>query len=266
MNVLITGAAGGLGRALAVECAERGFDLMLTDINPAALSAIKEGITRRFHVNVLAEACDLTDKEAVDRLFNRAHERGIEFDMLLNVAGIDFEGGFVERSAEQISSIVKINIEATLDVTHKALEHRAANRRFIIVFVSSLASLYPMPLKACYAASKRFLYDFAYALDHELRPAGVSVMSLCPGGLPTTEEAIKGIAAQGFWGSATSNRLETISRRTIAKALKGRRHYIPGLLNRVLGVLGKLFPRAVVAKVIHARWQNAPAASIRAGI
>ncbi|MGE5494924.1 MAG: SDR family NAD(P)-dependent oxidoreductase [Burkholderiales bacterium] len=61
MTALVTGAAGGLGRAIACECARRGYSLYLTDISEAALVNIKEGITRRYGVDVHIKACDLTD-------------------------------------------------------------------------------------------------------------------------------------------------------------------------------------------------------------
>jgi short-subunit dehydrogenase len=179
--------------------------------------------------------------------------------MLLNVAGGDIEGGFMDRTTEQISSIINVNIGATLNITHEALKRRPRNKRFYIVFVSSLASLYPMPLKACYAASKRFLSDFAYALGSELGAVGVTVTSLCPGGLATTDEIISCIDAQGFWGNLTTNSLETVARRTITKSLRGQRVYTPGIINHTLGMIGKIIPRAIVAKVIHTRWQKAQA-------
>jgi short-subunit dehydrogenase len=105
--------------------------------------------------------------------------------------------------------IVQVNVEATMRITHKVLDCRAEKQPFYIVFVSSLASFYPMPLKATYAASKSFLREFACALGQELRPLGVRVTTLCPGGLSTTDEALSGIEAQGFWGDVTTNPLET---------------------------------------------------------
>ncbi len=260
MFVLITGAAGGLGRAFAVECARRGWDLFLTDINASGLKRIREGIAGRYPVTVYTRTCDLTRDEEVDGLFRFARENAVSFDMLLNVAGVDFEGGFSERSAQSVTAIVRLNVEATLRVTHGALASRVLgepSKPFYIVFVSSLASFYPMPLKATYAASKSFLREFACALGQELGPSGVRILTLCPGGLPTTPEAVSGIAAQGFWGNATTNRLETVTRRTLTRVLKGRSMYIPGLVNRTFRYLGALMPKPVVAKLLYARWRSA---------
>jgi len=256
VNVLITGASGGLGRAFAMECAGRGCNLFLTDINEDGLSPLKNGLERRYGVCVKAKACDLTSEESVGELLNVIDSCGIRFDMLLNIAGIDFEGGFMERDRSSVLKIVSLNVEATLRITHAILQRRREGEKFSIVFVSSLASMYPMPLKATYAASKRFLLDFALALRQELREQNVNTLSLCPGGLATTQEAISGIMAQGFWGDITTNRLESVTRRTIDLVQRGKSLYIPGTVNRALSLFGKLVPRPVIAFIIYWRWKN----------
>lgn len=257
MNVLITGAAGGLGRAFALDCAARGYDLVLTDVDAAGLDCVARGIERQYDVRVYALPCDITDDREVDGLIARVGEYQIKLDMLLNVAGLDHEGGFIGRSFENISSILRVNIEATLRMTHKAMALRRKTGRFHIVFVSSLASMYPMPLKATYAASKRFLLDFSIALGQELKGQNVAVLALCPGGLPTREDCIRAIEAQGFWGNATTNALEKVAHRTITRALDGRRVYVPGVLNRLLSIAGKLVSPLAIAKLLYGRWSRA---------
>lgn len=256
MFVLITGAAGGLGRAFANACAEKGYNLLLTDINDVGLSRIARGISNLYPVTVLTCPCDLTSEQDVDALFTYARDNGARFEMLLNIAGIDYEGGFAQRSSAAITSIVRLNVEATLRVTHKLLANREPAKPLSIVFVSSLASFYPMPLKATYAASKSFLREFAYALAQELRSQDVNVLTLCPGGLPTTQEALSGIAAQGFWGEVTTNGLETVTRQTLSRALNGRSIYIPGFFNKVFRTVGTLLPKRLIARLIYARWHE----------
>ena len=257
MNVFITGASGGLGRALANECGKRGYNLFLTDINAGGLKSIQTGLERQFGVTVTTSACDLTKDESVDALLSRIDRIGIRFDMLLNVAGLDFEGGFLERERCDILRIISLNNEATLRITHAILSRRREGNPFFLLFTSSLASMYPMPLKATYAASKRFLLDIAVALREELKDKDVNVLALCPGGLATTREAISGIAAQGFWGGATTNPLERVSKGTIHRLLNRGGIYVPGALNQTLTFFGKLLPRRWVAKAIYHRWNKA---------
>jgi len=256
MDVFITGAAGGLGRALANECASRGYNLFLTDVNEEGLARIKRGLERQFDVAVAVKACDLTSPESVDEMLSFIDRHRIGFDMLLNIAGLDFEGGFTRRERENIVKIVTLNDAATLRITHAILERRRPGRPFYVVFVSSLASMFPMPLKATYAASKRFLLDFATSLRQELKEQDVKVLTLCPGGMVTTEETMDSIRAQGFWGDVTTNPMEGVARNTIDRALAGKRIYVPGMINRTLSFLGKIIPRSWVAAAIHWRWRE----------
>lgn len=257
MNALITGAAGGLGRVLAAECGRRGYNLFLTDIDGDGLLRVQRGLERRFGVTVAAKACDLTKARSVDELLSVMDRYNLRFDMLLNVAGVDFEGGFMALEREKIVDIVALNDAATLRITHGIFERRRGERPFTIVFVSSLAAMFPMPLKATYAASKRFLLDFAISLRQELKSENVNVLVLCPGGMATTAETIQAISAQGMLGNLTTNPLEVVARKTIALALSGKRIYVPGGLNRTLTFFGKMVPRSWVAAAIHWRWHNA---------
>ena len=257
MNVFITGASGGLGRAMANECGRRGYNMLLCDINEQGLKSIQRGLERQFGVTVTTAACDLTSESSVDALMQRLDSYQIRFDMLLNIAGVDFEGSFLGRDRRDISRIISLNNDATLRITHAVLSRRREGNPFYLLFTSSLASMYPMPLKATYAASKRFLLDIAVALGAELKNQNVNVLALCPGGLATTREAMEGIAAQGFWGTATTNPLERVSKQTIDR-LEGRGGvFIPGALNRTLTFFGNLLPRSWVAAAIYHRWSKA---------
>lgn len=257
MNVAITGAAGGLGRALAVECARRGYHLFLTDVDDAALRCIQTGLERRFGTAVTAQACDLTDSAGVDAMLRALDGGHMWFDMLLNVAGMDCEGAFLRREREALVRVVTLNDAATLRITHAILERRRQGGRFSLVFVSRMASLFPMPLKATHAASKRFLLDLATALRRELKGQRVDVLALCPAGLATNDEAVAAIDAQGVLGDLTTIPLERVAHRTVTLALRGRARYVPGALNRAVCAIGRLVPRDWAAAAVYRRWRGA---------
>ena len=132
MNVMITGAAGGLGRALANECGRRGYNLFLTDVNEDGLLCIKQGLERQFNDTVATAACDLTNAESVDQMLAVIDKHQIRFDMLLNVAGMDYEGGFMRREREELVRIVLLNNAATLRITHAILKRRRAGALLIL--------------------------------------------------------------------------------------------------------------------------------------
>ena len=255
--IAITGATGGLGKAFAVECASRGWNLFLTDLHPEPLETLAAGLRNAYSVKVMVQACDLTDPLSLSRLFEGIRTERLRFWGLINVAGIDFEGPFYEQTCQQIRTILRLNIEGTLEMTRALLEYRDPLATFRIINVASLAAFYPMPVKATYAASKRFLLDFSLALREEVRPIGATVTVLCPAGLPTTRECVQAIEAQGWMGQLTTQDIGAVANATLDCALAGKAVYIPGWINCVLQALGSLVPTSWVTALIGSRWKSA---------
>ncbi len=252
--VLITGATGGLGKAFAAECAQRGWDLFLTDLSEERLKSLAGGLTNAYGVNVIYLPCDLTDTASRTKLIENIKNRGLCFWALINVAGIDYEGYFADRTVEQIRTILSLNIESTVEMTRAMVDFRDRSKTFRLITVSSMAAYYPMPVKALYAASKRFLLDFSLAFREEIRHLGGTVTVLCPSGMPTTELTIKAIDAQGFWGYITTSDVGYVASHTIDYALKGRAVYVPGGINRFIRFMGNLVPPTLVSRIIGWRW------------
>ena len=255
--VLITGATGGLGKAFAIECASRGWSIFLTDLRPEALEILSGGLRKTYGVKVIYQECDLTEPASRTRLFQRISSDALRFWALVNVAGTDFEGPFFEQSCQQIRTIIRLNIEGTLEMTHGLLAFRDPLATFRIINVASLAAFYPMPVKATYAASKRFLLDFSLALREEVRGLGATVTVLCPAGLPTTRECVQAIDRQGLLGQLTTQNIGSVADKTLNYALQGKAIYIPGRLNRFLQLAGSLAPVSLVAHMIGNRWKSA---------
>lgn len=255
--VVITGATGGLGKAFAVECASRGWDLFLTDRSGQPLATLAAGLQNTYGVKVITQACDLTDPASRAALFERIQTDSLRFWALINVAGTDHEGPFYEQTSQQIRTIIRLNIEAALEMTHRLLPYRAPLAPFRIINVASLAAFYPMPVKATYAASKRFLLDFSLALREEVRGLGATVTVLCPAGLPTNQECIQAIEAQGWLGQITTQDIGRVADETLNAAMQGKPVVVPGWANRVLKTLGALVPSALVVRLVGSRWKSA---------
>jgi short-subunit dehydrogenase len=255
--VFISGAAGGLGKAFAVECAQRGWDLFLSDLNPERLEILASAMSRTYGINVLTKECNLMDSESRQELFRVLTSGLYRFRGLINVAGLDFEGIFRDRSREDIRGIIRLNVEGTLEVTHSLMEVMDPMQPFWIITVSSLAAFFPIPVKATYAASKRFLLDFSLALRDEVKSQGATVTVLCPAGLPTTPSAIEGIEAQGLIGQLTTQNVGRVAKITVNKALQGKAIFIPGLLNQFMRWAGSLVPPALLSRMLGKRWRSA---------
>jgi short-subunit dehydrogenase len=254
---LITGAVGGLGKAFAAECAGRGWDLMLTDLSAERLALLAGGLERACGVEVRYHPADLTNPISRAHLLEMIHSEGLRFRGLVNVAGLDHEGFFMERGSDEIQGILRLNVESTLLLTHSLLAYRDNAVPFRIINVSSLGAYFSMPIKATYAASKRFLLDFSIALRNELREENVTVTVLCPAGLPTNQACIDAIEAQGLGGQLTTENIGSVAYEAVEAAVHGRPIVVPGFLNRMLIWFGGLVPATSVAEVVGSRWRAA---------
>lgn len=255
--VFITGATGGLGKAFAVECASRGWDLYLTDLDQDHMASLAGGLERTYGVNIRYKAGNLMDTASRQELFQEISTSGHRFQGLVNVAGLDVEGIFQERTRDELRGIVRLNVEGTLEVTHCLLNQMDPMSPFWIVTVSSLAAFFPIPVKATYAASKRFLLDFSLALRDEVKSRGATITVLCPAGLPTTSNAIEGIEAQRLIGQMTTRNVGQVARLTINQALKGRAIVVPGFINQVMRWAGSLVPPVILSGLLGKRWRSA---------
>ncbi len=253
--ILITGATGGLGSAFALECARRGYDLVLTDVRPAG-SALAAYLAEKYNIKAAYYPCDLSNAEERSRFYQKITAEGYRFCGLLNVAGTDFEGAFKELTRDQILQILRVNVEATIDNTHTILKLRAPDRRFLLVNVASLAAFQPMPFKAIYAATKRMLLDFTLAIGEEIQGFGTAT-ALCPAGMPTNPDVMRAIFAQGFWGRMTTVNPDEVAHHTMRAALRGRRVVIPGGINQFIRSLAGFIPAEWTAHFVGRRWSAA---------
>ena len=252
--VLITGGLGGLGTAFAMECAQRGYNLLLVDRRPDA-NTIIDYLKERYSVDIQYLSCNLADPDSRKDLLKEIQKRQMVFSGLINVVGQEFEGKFLERSQEEIFYMLQLNLHVMVDLTHEILMIRDETSRFLLVNVASLAAFFPMPYKALYAATKRFILNFSLALRKEIKEFG-NVTVLCPGGLPTNAEAMQKIFLQGFWGKMTAHDTPTVARKTLDCVQKNTPIYLPGLTNKLLVGISRFLPDAWLANYLSNRWQK----------
>jgi len=182
-TALITGAASGIGRALAIELARRGCDLALCDIDEAGLAGTAAvcGGGRSISLHRL----DVADADAVAALpevVRRAHPR---LDILVNNAGVALGGTFEQVSDADMHWLFDINFWGVVRMTRAFLPMMRAGEGGRIVNVSSLFGFIAPPGQAAYAASKFAVRAFSESLRHELADTGVSVSTVHPGGVAT---------------------------------------------------------------------------------
>jgi short-subunit dehydrogenase len=192
---VITGAAGGIGAALAERLLVEGCRLALVDRDGDRLASLRaSGVTT--HVMDVADAGAW---EALARAVEREHGRA---DLLINNAGVTVHGVFADQSLEDIDRIVGVNLKGVLYGCRAFLSRLARSGDGHIVNVSSLAGRVAFPYQSTYCATKFAVRGFSAALRMEMAPRGVGVTAVLPGTVATRLLEV----AQSYDG-ATSRRL-----------------------------------------------------------
>src|SRR5712692_6706184 len=182
---LVTGASSGIGKELAKGLAARKRNLVLVARSKDKLDALATDL--RVAHGILAESIefDLSREGAAAWLYERLRGLGLKIDVLVNNAGFGARGRFWELPAERQAQMIRLNVSALIELTYLFLPSLVAERRGTVMNVSSTASFQPVPYTAIYAATKAFVTSFSLGLAEELRPYGVTVVTLCPGGTDT---------------------------------------------------------------------------------
>lgn len=247
---LITGAAIGIGRALAVECARRGINLALIDIPGSGLQQTIEYLHKNYPVDVRYMEIDLTTPDAAYQVYTWSREQNITVGMLINNAGKGHLGSFTDYNHNFYEKLVRLNVESVVVLTRLFLPGMKKLGQAHILNLGSIASFYPMPYKIVYAGSKSFIYSFSRALKEELKHSGVTVSVLCPGPIITNQEVIQRIRRGGFWGRQSAMRPGKMARMAIDKMIRGKAVIIPGGLNKFFRTASMLVPNALKQKLL----------------
>jgi short-subunit dehydrogenase len=175
---LVTGASTGIGRALAQQFAEHGFDLVVAAEDDAIWDAADA--LRGSGATVSAEQVDLATAEGVTALHASARAAGTVAAAALN-AGIGVAGSFTETDLDSDLRLVDLNCRSTVHLAKLLARDMVRSGNGRLLFTSSIAAKAPGPYHATYAASKAFVHSFAEAIRVELADTGVTVTSLMPG-------------------------------------------------------------------------------------
>jgi len=248
-TALITGAASGLGKELAILLAKDKYKLFLVDIDANRLKKVKTELQNTYNVQIETLVKDLGKSNVAQDIMETINNHPI--DVLINNAGFGLFGSFVDTDWERENKMLNLHILTTTHLTKLVLEGMVKRRSGKILNMSSLAAFQPGPFMAIYYASKGYMLSFSEAIANELKGTGVTVTALCPG--PTKTEFQKNVSADSSNNKITFN---MASAKKVAlygyKAMqKGKPYAIPGRFNKFLAVIPRLVTRKAAASIVR---------------
>jgi len=233
-TALITGASDGIGRAFAVQLAEQGFDLILVARRGDVLQDMALDLGTRFGGDVRVLAMDLSNPSAVPELMSLTESAPV--GLVVAAAGFGSIGPFLDQDVAAEINMVDLNCRSVVELAYAFVQRMAERRRGGIVLFGSLVGFNGAPLSATYAATKGFVQSFAEGIAAEMRPHGVSVLSVAPGPVGT------GFAARAGMQMGQAATPEIVARSALA-ALGRRTTVRPGFLAKFLGWSLAMLPR-----------------------
>jgi short-subunit dehydrogenase len=253
--VAVTGAASGIGRALALELAARGADLALADRDEAGLAAVADEIGKTHARKVTVHRVDIGEASQIADFAKAATSAHPSLNILINNAGVSLLGQFHEIDQAQMEWLFNINFWGTVHATRAFLPQLARQREAHIVNVSSIFGILAPPGQTAYCAAKFAVRGFSESLRHELAVAAspVRLSVVHPGGVATnivrnsrtgagvSDNARRAQAIEWFDTAARTTPAEA-ARTIIAGIENNRPRILIGRDARLMDLLQRLLP------------------------
>ena len=245
---VVTGASTGIGRAMAREFVEHGFDVVVAADEGEIQTAAADLATpdrQVFPVQV-----DLSTADGVETLHRAITASGRTPEALALNAGIGVNGRFDETSLEDDLRLVDLNVRSTVHLGKLVVRDMVRAGRGRVLVTSSIAAVAPGPYHTTYAASKAFVHSFAEGIREELKDTGVTVTSLMPG--PTETEFFKRADMEDTKvGQAEKDDAREVAHDGFEALMAGKSSVVAGSAkNRIQAELGTHLPDALAAPLM----------------
>jgi hypothetical protein len=243
---LVTGASAGIGKALAEELASGGANLVLTARRRDRLESLANDLRARHKIQTEIVVADLALPSAPEEIFRFTRGKNLEISLLVNNAGFGQYGEFPTVPTERLLEMVQVNCGAVVHLTRLYLPAMVARRGGDVLIVASTASFQAVPYISTYAATKVFDLFLAEGLAEEMKPYGVRVCALCPGG---TASEFHDLAGHPSHAKGRQQSAETVARNGLRALAAGRSYVISGLGNYLGAHSQRIAPRRLVTRI-----------------
>lgn len=239
-TALVTGAARGIGRAIALRLAGRGMRLALADRDVIGLATTVREVEKQGG-EAVACPCDLSVPSQVDELADRVLDLWSGVDLLVNNAGVAHYGPTHEMAEPDLQRLMAVNLLAPIQLTKALLPSLRARPEAHVLNVCSVLGLTPMPRVSAYCATKHGLVGFSESLRIEYGRQGLGVTTLCPGFVktPLLDEAVDQQSNQPHPPALVCVSIDRVAQAAVRGIERNQRRVVVDPIGRVIrGVMG----------------------------
>lgn len=242
MKALVTGASSGIGRDIARELSNKGYDIIAVARDGNKLNELQKELKTKVEIIAL----DLSDTEGCKLLYKTIQYKDIE--VLVNCAGFGEFGYFSETDLEKEINMINTNITALHILTKLILKDMEKRNIGYILNVSSIAGFMPGPLMATYYSTKAYVLRLSQSIYTELKKkkSKVSISVLCPGPVATNFNNVAGVKF-----NLKSMSSEYVAKYAVEKMFKRKLIILPGVKIKIARFLAKISPEKLVSRVCY---------------
>ncbi len=244
-RAIVTGASSGIGRAIAVELARQGADLVISARRRERLEELAAEI-RNLGRRAEIVAGDLTDSGVRQAALECAEQMLGGLDILVNNAGVAALGRFEDANPDRLRQIFEVNFFSLVELTRTALPLLQRGRRPVVVNIGSILGHVAIPHLSEYCAAKFAVRGFSDALRAELHRSGVDVLLVSPATVETEIwERMLEETAPTAWRSPRGLTAAAVATATVRAVRRGRREVFPGAESKAFNLVNRLCPSLV---------------------
>lgn len=251
-TVLITGFSSGIGKALAQQFANDGYNIIGVARDKSKMDSTAGELRKEHGVEVQLIQKDLAKDGAAEEVYKEVKGLGKPIDILVNDAGVGQHGNFVDISYERYAHLIHLNVVSLTHLTHLVLKDMVDRDQGKILNLGSIAGFQPGPLLAVYHATKAYVVSLSEALATELEEmkSKVTVTCLCPG--PTDTDFFSRADMEETEVVHHKDKLmippEEVAEGAYKALMDGERIFIPGTMNKVSTFIRRVLPKSVQSK------------------
>ncbi|MBM7604527.1 short-subunit dehydrogenase [Metabacillus crassostreae] len=183
--VAITGASGGIGEKIAIECAKQGAHVILLARREELLATLADRISKDYGVSCYYYPLDVQKLESIQSVFSKIESEVGQIDILVNNAGFGIFNDVLDSTFDEMKSMFEVNVYGLIASTKMVLPQMIKRKKGHIINIASQAGKIATPKSSLYSASKHAVLGFTNSLRFEVKPSNIYVTSVNPGPIKT---------------------------------------------------------------------------------